>query len=38
MERERYFNAKEFKNVKEIMYNSAKEYENNVAFVIKHKK
>ena len=38
MERERYFNAKEFKNVKEIIYNSAKEYENNVAFVIKHKK
>lgn len=38
MERERYFKAKEFKNVKEIIYNSAKEFANNIAFVIKHKK
>ena len=38
MERERYFEAKEFKNIKEIIYNSAKEFANNVAFIIKHKK
>ena len=35
--RERYFDAKEFQNIKEIIYNSAKEYANNSAFVIKHK-
>ena len=38
MERERYFEAKEFKNIKEIIYNSAKEYAENIAFIIKHKK
>ena len=38
MERERYFEAKEFKNIKEIIYNSAKEFANNVAFIIKQKK
>ena len=37
MERERYFNAKEFKNIKEIIYNSAKEFTNNKAFILKHK-
>ena len=37
MERERYFKATEFKNIKEIIYNSAKVYENNTAFIIKHK-
>ena len=37
MERERYFNAKEFKNIKEILYNSAKEFTNNTAFILKHK-
>ena len=37
MERERYFNAKEFKNIKEIIYNSAKEFTNNTAFILKHK-
>ena len=38
MERERYFNAIEFKDIKGIIYNSAKQYANNIAFVIKHKK
>ena len=37
MKRERYFDAKEFQNIKEIIYNSAKEYADNSAFVIKHK-
>lgn len=37
MERERYFNATEFENIKEIIYNSAKVYKNNTAFIIKHK-
>lgn len=30
-------NIKEFNNIKEIIYNSAKIYSNNIAFVIKHK-
>ena len=38
MERERYFKATEFKDIKEIIYNSAKEYAQNIAFIIKHKK
>ena len=38
MERERYFKAIEFKDIKGIIYNSAKEYANNVAFILKHKK
>ena len=38
MERERFFEAKEFENIKEIIYNSAKEYAENIAFIIKHKK
>ena len=37
MKRERYFEATEFQNIKEIIYNSAKVYAENVAFVIKHK-
>ena len=37
MERERYFNATEFKNIKEIIYNSAKVFSKNIAFIIKHK-
>ena len=37
MKRERYFEATEFKNIKEIIYNSAKKYKDNTAFVIKHK-
>ena len=38
MKRERYFQAIEFKDIKGIIYNSAKEYAQNTAFVIKHKK
>ena len=38
MEKERYFKAIEFKDIKGIIYNSAKEYAQNVAFTIKHKK
>lgn len=37
MSRERYFDATEFNNIKEIIYNSAKVYKDNTAFVIKHK-
>lgn len=32
------FDAKEFNNIKEIIYNSAKIYAKNIAFTIKHKK
>lgn len=35
--RERYFEATEFENIKGIIYNSAKKYENNIAFILKHK-
>lgn len=38
MKRERYFEATEFNNIKEILYNSAKVYTENTAFIIKHKK
>ena len=38
MKKERYLESKELQNIKEIIYNSAKEFANNVAFVIKHKK
>ena len=37
MERERYFNAIEFKDIKGIIYNSAKQYARNTAFILKHK-
>ena len=37
MKNKKIFEAKEFNNIKEIIYNSAKKYENNTAFVIKHK-
>ncbi len=37
MENEKIFDAREFKNIKEIVYNSALKYCNNIAFVIKHK-
>ena len=37
MKKEKYLkNIKECKNIKEILYNSAKEFANNIAFVIKH--
>lgn len=38
MERKRYFKAIEFKDIKGIIYNSAKQYANNIAFILKHKK
>ena len=37
MKRERYFKALEFKDIKGIIYNSAKLYGEKVAYVIKHK-
>ena len=37
MERERYFEATEFANIKEMIYNSADIYAENTAFIIKHK-
>ena len=36
MEVKKIFEAQEFNNVKEIIYNSAKVYGDNIAFVIKH--
>lgn len=38
MKRERYFEATEFENIKEIMYHSAEKYGENIAFILKHKK
>jgi len=37
MKKERYFSAIEFKDIKGIIYNSAKQYAQNIAFTIKHK-
>ncbi len=37
MKNNKTFNAIEFNNIKEIIYHSAKEYSENIAFVIKHK-
>lgn len=37
MKNEKIFDAKEFNNVKEIIYNSANIYSEKIAFVIKHK-
>ncbi len=34
---EKYFDATEFENIKELIYNCAKVYEKNTAFIIKHK-
>ena len=38
MKRERYFEATEFENIKEILYNSVEKYGENTAFILKHKK
>lgn len=38
MGREKYFEAKEFKNIKELIYDAVKKYNEKTAFVIKHKK
>ena len=37
MSRERYFDATECQNIKEILYNSVEKYGENIAFIIKHK-
>lgn len=37
MKRERYFEAVEFENIKEILYNSSEKYGENTAFILKHK-
>ena len=37
MKNQKIFNAKEFKNIKEIIYNSVKLYGDKIAYVIKHK-
>ncbi len=37
MENKKIFDVKEFNNIKEIIYNSAEKYAENIAFVIKHK-
>ncbi len=37
MEREKYFEATEFENVKELMYDIVKKYNDKTAFVIKYK-
>lgn len=37
MKKERYFEANEFENIKEVLYNSVKEYGEKTAFIIKHK-
>ena len=35
--KEGYFNATEFKNLKELIYNASKKYSEKIAFIIKHK-
>ena len=37
MKRERYFEATEFENIKEIIYHSSEKYGENTAFILKHK-
>ncbi len=37
MEKEKYFEAKEYKNVKELIYASVQKYNEKTAFTIKHK-
>ena len=36
MENDKIFEVKEYKNIKEIIYNSVSKYPNNIAFLIKH--
>lgn len=38
MKREKYFEATEFENIKELIYNAVQKYNEKTAFVIKHKK
>ena len=37
MEKNNLYEAKEFQNIKELLYYSASKYKNNIAFVTKHK-
>ena len=37
MERKKYFEATEFENVKELIYDAVQKYKEKTAFVIKHK-
>ena len=37
MKREKYFEATEFENIRELLYNSVKKYGDNTAYVLKHK-
>lgn len=37
MKKKKMFEAKKFNNIKEIIYNSAEEYKDRIAFTIKHK-
>ena len=37
LKRERYFEATEFENLKEIIYNAVKKFGNDKAFILKHK-
>ena len=37
MKRKRYFEATEFENIRDIIYNSVKEYGDNTAFILKRK-
>ena len=38
MKKPKYFNVEEFNNIKDIIYNSANKYKDNIAFIIKHQK
>ena len=38
MEREKYLEATEYEDVKELIYGSVKKYNEKTAFTIKHKK
>lgn len=38
MKREKYFEATEFENIKELIYDAVKKYKEKTAFIIKHKK
>ncbi len=38
MEREKYFEATEFENIKELIYDAVQKYNEKTAFILKHKK
>ena len=37
MEREKYFEATEFQNIKDLIYDAVNKYKEKIAFIIKHK-